>query len=235
MTIHGPGGIGKTTVALAIAHDHLGAFQDGIFFLDLGLRSPHDNVAQVTASSLGLMAESSDPTGSVAEYLRHRQVLLVFDCCEHLIDAVAMLAETIVHEAPRVSVIATSREVLRAEGEHVYSLSSLATPPAGAPTSKERLLDYPASQLFLERVVAGGHRGNMTDREAEAVADICRKVDGIALALELVAGRISAHGFQETAALLDSRLKLHWEGRRTALPRHRTLHATLDWSSRAHR
>lgn len=230
VTIHGPGGIGKTTVALAIAHNHAGAFQDGVFFLDLGLRSPHDNVAHVVASSLGLMAESTDPTGSITEYLRDRQILLVFDCCEHLIDAAATLAETIVHEAPQVGIIATSREILRAEGEHVYALASLATPPPGLPTSSEKLLDYPASQLFLERVVAGGHRGSMTDREAEAVADICRKVDGIALALELVAGRISAHGFQGTAILLDSRLKLLWQGRRTALPRHRTLHATLDWS-----
>lgn len=230
VTIHGPGGIGKTTVALAIAHDHLGAFPDGIFFLDLGLRRPHDNVARVVASSLGLMAESSDATVSITEYLRHRRILLIFDCCEHLIDAVAMLAETIVHEAPQASIIATSREILRAEGEHVYALASLATPPPGSPMSRERLLDYPASQLFLERVVAGGHRGNMTDRDAETVADICRKVDGIALALELVAGCISTHGFQGTAALLDSRLKLLWQGRRTALPRHRTLHAALDWS-----
>jgi len=230
VTIHGPGGIGKTTVALAVAHDHLGTFEDGIFFLDLGLRSPQDNVARVVASSLGLMAESSDATGSITEYLRHRRALLVFDCCEHLIDAVAMLAETIVHEAPRTSVIATSREILRAEGEHVYALASLASPPPGLPASRERLLDYPASQLFLERVVAGGHRGTMTDREAETVADICRKVDGIALAVELVAGRISTHGFQGTATLLDSRLKLLWQGRRTALPRHRTLYATLDWS-----
>ncbi len=106
----------------------------------------------------------------------------------------------------------------------------MATPPPGLPTSSERLLDYPASQLFLERVVAGGHRGHMTDREAEAVADICRKVDGIALALELVAGRISIHGFHGNGHAPDSRLKLLWQGRRTALPRHQTLHATLDWS-----
>jgi predicted ATPase/DNA-binding winged helix-turn-helix (wHTH) protein len=230
VTIHGPGGIGKTTVALAIAHNHLGAFADGILFLDFGLRSSHDNLRHIVASSLGLMAESADPTGSITEYLRHRRLLLVFDCCEHLIDAAASLAETIVHEAPQVSIIATSREILRAEGEHVYALSSLATPPPDLPMSIERLFDYPATQLFLERVVAGGHRGNVSDREAEAVADICRKVDGVALALELVAGRISTHGFQGTATLLDTRLKLLWQGRRTALPRHQTLHATLDWS-----
>lgn len=230
VTIHGAGGIGKTTAALAVAHNHLGAFQDGILFLDLGLRSPHDNLAQIVAASLGVMADSSDPTGSIVEYLRHREALLVFDCCEHLVDAAAKLAETIVHEASQVSILATSREILRAEGEHVYPLPSLAAPPQGAPTSSAQLLDYPASQLFVERMVAGGHRQRMTDSEAETVADICRKVDGIALALELIAGRIGTQGFQETATLLDSRLKLLWQGRRTALPRHQTLHATLDWS-----
>jgi len=230
VSIHGTGGIGKTTVALALAHNHLGAFADGVLFLDLGLRSQHDNLAQIVASSLGVMADSSDPTGSIVEYLRHRQVLLVFDCCEHLIDAAAKLAETIVHEAPQVSLLATSREILRAEGEHVYALAPLAPPPAHRPMNLAQLLKYPASQLFLERVAAGGHRDAITDSDAEAVASICRKVDGIALALELVAGRISAHGFQGTATLLDSRLTLLWQGRRTALPRHQTLHATLDWS-----
>ena len=230
VTVHGPGGIGKTTVALALAHNHLGAFADGVLFLDLGLRSLHDNLAQIVASSLGVMTNSDDPTGSIVAYLRHRQVLLVFDCCEHLIDAVAKLAETIVHEAPQVSVLATSREALRAEGEHVYALAPLATPPADQPTSRAQLLKYPSSQLFLERVAAGGHRDAITDSDAEAVASICRKVDGIALALELVASRISAHGFQGTASLLDTRLTLLWQGRRTALPRHQTLQATLDWS-----
>lgn len=230
VTIHGPGGIGKTTVALAIAHDRLGSFEDGVFFLDLGLRSPHDNLAEVVAATLGLMVQSSDPLGSILEHLRHRQVLLVLDCCEHMIDAAARLAEAVVHEAPQASVLATSREILRADGEHVHGLASLAAPPRGATIRSDRLLAYPATQLFLERVAAGGYRASISDSEAEVVADICRKVDGIALALELVAGRIGTHGLQGTADLLDSRLKLLWRGRRTALPRHQTLHATLDWS-----
>lgn len=230
VTIHGAGGIGKTTAALAIAHNHLGVFEDGVLFLDLGLRSSLDNVAHVVASSMGLMADSSDPTHSILEYLRNRQILLVFDCCEHLIDAAAKLAERIIHEAPHVGIITTSREILRAEGEHVYALAPLRMPPRGSPTNHKQLLDYPASRLFMDRVVASGLRGRVTDSEAETVADICRKVDGIALALELVAGRVSTHGFEGTATLLDSRLKLLWQGRRTALPRHQTLHATLDWS-----
>ncbi|MFZ5778671.1 MAG: ATP-binding protein [Pseudomonadota bacterium] len=230
VTIHGPGGIGKTTVALAVAHGHAEDFPDGVRFLDLGLRSAHDNVAEVAASALGLMVQSDDLETSIVDHLYHRRMLLVFDCCEHVVDSAAALAETIIREAPQVSILATSREVLRAEGEYVHALGSLDTPPAGLPVSARQLLDYPAAQLFVERVLASGHRATFSDSEARTVADICRKVDGIALALELAAGRIGTHGLQGTAALLDSRLKLLWQGRRTALPRHQTLHATLDWS-----
>lgn len=230
VTVHGPGGIGKTTVALAVTHDQAGSFRDGVRFLDLGLRHAHDNVADVVASALGLMVQSNDPTASIVDALHDRQMLLVFDCCEHVIHSAAALAETIVQESPQISILATSRELLRAEGEHIYALGPLQTPPQGLPISARQLLDYPSTRLFLERVVAGGHRAELSDAEAQTVADICRRVDGIALALELAAGRIGTHGLQGTANLLDSRLKLLWQGRRTALPRHQTLHATLDWS-----
>lgn len=230
VTVHGPGGIGKTTVALAVADQMAGDFRDGVRFLDLGLRNAQDDVAEVVAAALGLMVQSDDLATSIVDHLQDRQMLLVFDCCEHVIQSAATVAEAIIREAPQVGILATSREVLRAEGEFVYPLGSLATPPEGQPIGVQQLLDYPAARLFVERVLAGGYRAELSDAEAEIVAEICRKVDGIALALELVAGRISTHGLQGTASLLDSRLKLLWQGRRTALPRHQTLHATLDWS-----
>lgn len=230
VTIHGPGGIGKTTVTLALLHERADIFQDGIRFLDLGLRKARNTIPDILASALGLMVQSSDPTPSIVNYLRDRRMLLVLDCCEHVIDSAAALAEAIFQEAPGVSILTTSREPLRVEGEHVYPLAPLGVPPVGAPVSATHLPDYPASCLFLERALAGGYRSALSDDDAHTVAEICRKVEGIALAIELAAGRVSTHGLQETATLLDSRLKLLWRGRRTALPRHQTLNATLDWS-----
>ena len=122
-------------------------------FLDLGLRSAHDDVAEVAASALGLMVQSDDLATSIVDHLYNRQMLLVFDCCEHVIDSAAALAETIIREAPQVSILATSREALRAEGEHVYALGSLDTPPEGLSVGARQLLDYPAAQLFVERVI----------------------------------------------------------------------------------
>jgi predicted ATPase len=153
----------------------------------------------------------------------------MLDCCEHLIDAVAPLAEAIRLEAPRVSILSTSREPLRADGEHIYTLPPLAVPPDGVVLSAEEIHRYPAASLFLERARASGLRRMLSDGDAEVIADICRRVDGIALALELAAGRVSVHGLKGTASLLDGRLRL-WQGRRTARTRHKTLNATLDWS-----
>lgn len=230
VTIHGAGGIGKTTVALAVADRLLEAFQDQVCFLDLGLLGSGDSVPDEMATALGVAVRSGDPTSSIVAHLRDRRILIVLDCCEHVIDSVAPLAEAIMQEAPHVSMLATSREPLRVGGEHVYALAPLDTPPDGTDIRAEDILRYASASLFIERAYAAGLRRPLNDLDAQVIAHICRKVDGIALALELAAGRVSVHGLEGTASLLDGRLKLLWQGRRTAVARHRTLNATLDWS-----
>src|SRR6202012_4483401 len=163
-------------------------------------------------------------------FLGDRRVLLLLDNCEHVIDAAAALAEPVVSEAPQAHILATSREALRVEGEHVHLLYPLDGPLDDTGLTAAGELTFPAGQLFMERAAAGGNRSVWSDADAPIVARICRRLDGIALAIELAASRVSSHGIRETAELLDNRFKLLWQGRRTALPRHQTLHAMLDWS-----
>ena len=157
-------------------------------------------------------------------------MLLILDNCEHVIAAAAPLAAEIFHAAPQVHILATSREALRVEGEQVYRLAPLAVPPDDPGLTAAVARTYPALQLFLERAMAGGAQIALDDANAAIVAGICRKLDGMALAIELAAGRVEAYGLQQTAALLDERLNLLWQGQRTAPPRQKTLQATLDWS-----
>jgi predicted ATPase len=154
----------------------------------------------------------------------------VLDNCEHVIDIAAMLAERIVSEAPQAHVLTTSREALRVEGEHVHVLYALDCPPEDRGLTATAVLPYPAVQLFMERAAASGHDTALSDIDAPVVATICRRLDGIALPIELAASRASFLGIRGIAELLDNRFSLVWHGRRTALPRHQTLNAMLDWS-----
>jgi predicted ATPase len=158
------------------------------------------------------------------------RILLILDTCEHLIDAVAALASRIFAEAPQVHILATSRESLRVEAEQIYRLDPLVCPPEEAVVTASIAQTFPATQLFVERAAASGARLKLDDAEAAIVASICRRLDGVALAIELAARRVETFGLEQTAALLDQRLTLLWVGPRTAPPRQRTLQATLDWS-----
>jgi predicted ATPase/DNA-binding winged helix-turn-helix (wHTH) protein len=230
ITLRGPGGIGKTTVAVGLAHDMLTVFDGHVHFLDLAPLRDATLVASTVATALGLVVHHADPTESVISFLRDRRLLLVIDSCEHVIEVVARLAEGIYQQAPGVSILATSRESLLVQGEQIFELVPLPGPPQGSGLSVSQALSYPAVRLFVERATAAGHRADMTDDDAAVLAEICGKLDGIALAIELAAVRVGVHGLREVAALLDGRLKLEWRGRRTAPPRHQTLGATLDWS-----
>jgi predicted ATPase/DNA-binding winged helix-turn-helix (wHTH) protein len=230
VTIVGSGGVGKTTVAVAIAHQLHTNFDGAVLFVDLSMVSDPRFVTTGVASMLGLSVQSADATSSLIAYLRDKRLLLVLDTCEHLIEAVAALAVAIFMTAPQVHILATSRETLQVEGENVYRLEPLAYPPEGGELSADVARTFPATQLFVERALASGANLKLNDAEAAIVADICRKLDGVALAIELAARRVDVYGLNETAALLDRRLGQLWAGPRTAPPRQKTLQATLDWS-----
>jgi predicted ATPase/DNA-binding winged helix-turn-helix (wHTH) protein len=229
VTLRGPGGIGKTTLAIDLAYGVAGRFMDGVRFLDLGSIKEPNLIAVAVASALGLVIPVGDPTPRLIESLRDQQMLLVLDSCEHVIEAVSRLAEQIYQHAPGVSLLATSRESLDAEGESVFELASLGLPPDNV-ASEAELGKYSSTRLFMECAVAAGYSADITDVDAEVIAQICRKLDGMPLAIELVASRLSAHGLLEIDELIGGRLRLAWRGRRTAPPRHQSLSAALDWS-----
>lgn len=230
VTIVGPGGVGKTSVAVAIAHDLLETFSDAAHFVDLAALSDPDLVITSILLMLGLPAQTDDPLPALLAHLQDKRMLLILDNCEHVIAAAAPLAADIFHAAPHVHILATSREALRVEGEHVYRLAPLAVPLDVAGLTAASAQTYPALQLFLERASAAGAQIALDDASAAIIARICRKLDGMALAIELAAGRVEAYGLEQTATLLDERLNLLWQGQRTAPPRQKTLQATLDWS-----
>jgi predicted ATPase/DNA-binding winged helix-turn-helix (wHTH) protein len=230
VTIVGPGGIGKTTVAIAVSHALLDDFAGAACFFDFGPLHNPLLVASAVASALGLAVQFTDPTQGLINFLRHKRILLIFDSCEHVMETAAAMAEQIFANAPRVHILATSRESLRVEGEHVYRLPALESPPADVELTAVRALNFPAVQLFVARAAAGGHRFELCDADASMVGEICRRLDGIALAIELAAGRVHTYGIRKTMALLNDRFRLFWDGKRTALARHQTLSATLDWS-----
>ena len=230
VTIVGAGGVGKTTVAMAVAHRLSEAFDGAVLFVDFGMLSDPDLAASAIASMLDLSVSSNDARSSLIAWLRDKHVLLVLDTCEHLIDAVAILAESIAEGAPLVHILATSREALRVVGERVYKLDTLPCPPDEPAMTGADILSFPAPRLFVDRAAASGATLELCDSDAHIVAGICRKLDGVALAIELAARRVESCGLPQTAALLDRHLELDWPGLRTAPPRQRTLHATLDWS-----
>lgn len=230
VSIVGSGGVGKTTVAVAVGHSLMEAFNGAVLFVDLGMLSDPGLVTTAVASMLGLSVRSDDATPSLIAYLRDKRILVILDTCEHLIAAVAELASQIFAAAPNVHILATSREALQVDDEHVYRLEPLACPPDDAGLTAASVRNFPAMQLFVERAVASGARMELSDEDAALVGSICRKLDGVALAIELAARRVESYGLQQTAALLDRKLTLLWAGPRTATPRQKTLQATLDWS-----
>ena len=230
VTLTGPGGIGKTRLALEVARGQLPDLRGEGCLVELVSLSNPSLMPSAVAGALGLKLGGDEISSeSVARAIGGRKLLLVLDNCEHVVDAVAALAETVVRLCPLTTVLVTTRELLRIEGEYVYRV-----PPLDVPSLHQEepgyVLGHSAVQLFIARTKAL-HLDFSTDPEnVAAITTICRRLDGIPLAIEFAAARAAALGLREVASRLDDRFQLLTGGRRTALPRHQTLRATLDWS-----
>ena len=230
VTLTGTGGIGKTRLAFEVARHLLPQFADGVWIAELASLSDPQLVPITVASTIGLELISGVVSPErIAASLGSKHIMLVLDNCEHVIDAAAEMVEAILHANPVGRVIATSREPLRAESEHLYRVSPLAV-PAEDVQALEDLLLHGAVALFVARAQEADPHFSPDQQTAAAIAAICRRLDGIPLAVELAAARASTLGMQELASRLDDCFSLLTEGRRTALRRHQTLRAMLDWS-----
>lgn len=228
LTVVGSGGIGKSTLALAAADRLRGSFPDGIWVAEFGPIEDSKLVPAALASALGLQLPGGEIPRGIAMLLADRRGLLVLDGCEHLLEATAVLAETLLRSCPKIAILATSREPLRAEGERLHRLGPLGT--AATSVTADRLAQFPAADLFLERASAVVGHFTPSDAEAGQIMEICRQLDGIPLAIELAAAKLQAITVPDLRARLDARFDLLTAGRRTALPRQQTLRATIGWS-----
>jgi predicted ATPase/DNA-binding winged helix-turn-helix (wHTH) protein len=230
VTLIGAGGIGKSSLALRAAHRLLPSFQGHCWLVDLSPISDPRLLPSLVAGVLGLLrtTDSISPL-TLAREIGSRKLLLIIDNCDHLIDAVAPLAETLVRNCPLLSVLVTARESLRIDGESIYRVAPLEVPSAEQ-QDPDDLHRYSAIQLFLSRAGLLNHLVPFSTRELVAVAEICRRLDGIPLAIELAATRAATVGIDGVLSGLNNRFALLTRGRQTSLPRHQTLRATLDWS-----
>ena len=230
VTLTGPGGIGKTTLARDVSRAIYHGFDGDAWLIELASVSDPALVPSAVASVLDAKLDGDEITPeAVAHVIGDKKVLLVLDNCEHLIDAAARLVETLVRRCPRTSVLATSQELLRIDSEYVYRVPPLQVPPRHQREPKD-ILGHSAVQLFLARIQALDSTFTAQGQDVHSIAAICQRLDGIPLAIEFAAARAALLGVQHVASHLEDRFGLLAGGRRTALPRHQTLRATLDWS-----
>jgi len=231
LTLTGVGGCGKTRLALAAAEELMETFEDGVWLVDLAPLSAPSLVPQAVASTLGLREQPGRSlTVALSNYLASKQVLLVLDNCEHLIETCAELAESLLLSCSELRVLATSREALDMAGEVAWPVPSLSLPDLRRMPNIDSLSRYESARLFLDRAEAIKPTFALTEQNAPSVAKICYRLDGIPLAIELAAARTKVLSVEEISERLDDCFGLLTTGNRTALPRHRTLHATMDWS-----
>lgn len=250
LTLSGAGGSGKTRLAIQVATDLIDSFHDGVWWVDLAPLADDTLVPQAVARVLGIRDDAPTPshriqskaqvdafeshaqplTDALNHYLLQKQLLLVLDNCEHLVTACARLADALLTHCPNVQILATSREALGITGERVYQVPTLSLPTRQRMQLSDFLMEYEGIRLFVERAGAVKSDFALTEQNAMAVLEICRRLDGIPLALELAAARSKVLSVEQIAARLHDRFSLLTQGSRTALPRHQTLRETMDWS-----
>lgn len=231
VTLTGPGGTGKTRLALQLAFAMRRDFEDGAAFADLSTLDHPDMVDEVVAGALGLSPGTArPPIEALLDHLADRSLLLVIDNCEHVVGQAAAVAEAILGRAPSVRIVATSREPLRIAGERMWRVPPLALPDAEVVRALERLVASPAVELFVERAESARADFELTARNAPAVAELCARLDGLPLAIELAAARVGMLPPEAILDRIDERFGLLTTGRRTAQSRQRTLRAAIDWS-----
>ena len=226
LTFIGPGGTGKTRLSLQVAVEQFSEFKDGAWLIELAPLVNPTYIISAIASTFNLRELQGVPLiDTVTDYLRGKKLLLILDNCEHLIEACAQLSDQLLHACPNLKIIASSREALGISGESVYRVPSLSLPPDfGNP------MDYEATRLFTERAIKANSHFALTKDNASFVTQICERLDGIPLAIELAAARVKMFTPEQIATRLDDRFKLLTGGSRSALPRQQTLRALIDWS-----
>lgn len=227
VTLTGPGGIGKTRLALEVGRSIAPTFSDGVHLVEMA-RVTEDSLVWSTIAGC-LQVPNTDQPEQLLNDIKDKHLLLIVDNCEHLTDSIAVAVEALLRAVSKLHILVTAQEPLGAEGEHVYRLSPLSIPPPDT-DSREEALSHAAVRLFVDRASAGSQSFNLTHDNFRDVCAICRRLDGLPLSLELASARVSALGLQGVIVGLDDRFKLLTAGRRTALPRQRTLRATVDWS-----
>ncbi len=230
VTLVGSGGVGKTRTSLQVAADRLDAYPDGVWVVELAPLTDPELIATTVAGVLGVsIAPTQRPVDAIVAELRERTTLLIFDNCEHVVAHAAAVVDEILHHCSRVTVLASSREGLGIAGESVYRMPSLRVPPASSPVTAAAAMQYGAVALFAERGAAVSNFA-ITDANAGIVAGVCRRLDGIALAIELAAPRLKVLSVDELDKRLSDRFRILTGGSRSALPRQQTLRALIDWS-----
>ena len=231
LTLTGVGGSGKTRFALEVARDLIEAYPDGVWLVERAPLSEEALVPKAVAEALEVPERPQEPiTDTLEDVLRDRQLLLILDNCEHLLEAAAGLVDALLDSCPRVRILATSREGLGVEGELRWPVPPLSMPERGRTPSSEQLEGYESVRLFVERARGRDPSFSLGSESALTVAEVCRRLEGIPLAIELAAARVGTLSLEHIAERLKDALGLLTRGGRTAVPRQRTLKGTLDWS-----